>query len=62
MQYVECDAADGLSITTFPSMQWVDTYSSGGRGAYVNDAAHVRSHRVDGSVRAEAGWVNLQVG
>lgn len=43
-------------------MHGVDAYSSCGRGAYVNDAAHVRSHRVDGSVRAEAGWVNLEVG
>lgn len=28
----------------------------------MNDAAHVGSHGVDGSVRAEAGRVDLQVG
>lgn len=28
----------------------------------MNDAADIRSHGVDGSVRAEAGRVDLQVG
>lgn len=41
---------------------WADTHSSRGRCAYVNDAAHVGSHGVDGSVRAEAVRVDQQVG
>lgn len=41
---------------------WTETYSSSGRCAYVNDAAHIRSHRVNGSVRAKASRVDLQVG
>lgn len=39
-----------------------DTHSCRGRGVQVDEAAGVRSHGVDGSVRAEAGHVDTQVG